>query len=74
MTTRGPAICDSCVHLGRPVAYGDPARCTAFPTGIPEDIYFEGADHREPRPGDNGIQWEIMEGFDWALTIYERMK
>jgi hypothetical protein len=36
------------------------ATCTAFPDGIPrdiggveEDLRF---DHREPHPGDNGIQ------------------
>jgi hypothetical protein len=29
--------------------------CDAFPGGIPREILFEGADHRLPWPGDNGV-------------------
>jgi hypothetical protein len=74
VTSRGPAICDSCIHLERPSPYGETPRCTAFSTGIPPEIYYEGEDHREPKPGDDGIQWDLMPGMEWALTIYEGMK
>lgn len=35
----------------------DPQRptCAAFEGGIPRDIYFDGAPHRQPRPGDGGM-------------------
>jgi hypothetical protein len=32
--------------------------CAAFPSGIPDEIWWNHADHREPYPGDGGIMWE----------------
>lgn len=43
--------CLSCVHFT-----GD-GGCAAFPSGIPEAIYLNLADHRKPFPGDQGIRW-----------------
>lgn len=33
------------------------ATCAAFPGGIPDEILFEGFDHRKPFPGDGGIRF-----------------
>lgn len=71
MTTDGhlpmtPALCDSCQR------FTEDETCAAFPGGIPEDILWDGADHRVSRPGDRGVVYLPDPGkqelFDnWAL-------
>lgn len=43
--------CTMCIH------YRPGLRCSAFPGGIPMRIVKEEFDHRNPYPGDHGIQW-----------------
>lgn len=38
--------------------------CMAFPAGVPEVILSGTNYHTEPYPGDGGIQFEPMEGYD----------
>ena len=45
-------MCDACIHRTEQFA------CKAFPNGIPDRILFEGADHRKPFKGDNGIRFQ----------------
>lgn len=52
MTTRLMIPCDICKH------YRGEMKCNAFPSGIPDEIYFLGYDHRKEYPGDNGIRFE----------------
>jgi hypothetical protein len=57
MTQRLSQICVFCKHFGRDVANDRPT-CDAYPDGIPDDIYLNGADHRMSQPGDHGIHFE----------------
>lgn len=49
-------ICLLCKHL----LNGEKFACKAF-AEIPDDIIFSRFDHRQPYPGDNGIQFEPIE-------------
>lgn len=48
-----PPACWTCVHK-----HSGAATCTAFPGGIPREILDGTNQHREPYPGDNGVQYE----------------
>jgi len=50
-----PKLCDSCAHLK-----ADGRTCSAFPGRIPASIAY-GGDHRDPVPGDHGIQYQVSE-------------
>jgi hypothetical protein len=51
-------VCTWCRHLRDS---GVDRQCDAFPNGIPMAIWKGESDHREPFPGDNGIQFEAVE-------------
>jgi hypothetical protein len=59
-------ICYYCQHSnGR--------TCSAFPTRIPDEILDGEYDHRYPFPGDNGIRFQLLEGWelpDWVDEHY----
>ena len=72
MTTRLlPPQCASCARLAFPGPADTGHTCTAFPTGIPEQIWDNQVDHRQPYQGDNGQQWTPMvpgvEFPEWAM-------
>ncbi len=81
MTSRPPTQCLSCKHWVSPFDREDPNAaeaeptqiCEAFPLpgGIPDDIWWNRLDHRQPVDGDHGIQWEPDGDAvfpDWAMN------
>jgi hypothetical protein len=68
MTVRPLPQCATCLHLEV-----DPEQtCTAFPDGIPDDIWWNRFDHRQPHSGDHGVGWEPLDGAefpDWAMNL-----
>jgi hypothetical protein len=75
MTIGPTSQCHTCQHFRSPFSgdgtgEGGPT-CAAFPDGIPEAILTNQVDHRDPQPGDHGIQWQ-SDGQDfpeWAFTV-----
>ena len=57
--TIGMPLCAGCKHFHFDDMSGN--KCDAFPDGVPEDIFLSRVDHREPYPGDRGIQFEWID-------------
>lgn len=63
--TQATSQCATCVRFtstfarghGPDGTYSLPSNCAAYPVGIPEEIYENLLDHREPLPDDHGLQW-----------------
>lgn len=55
MTIRLPTLCNLCV-FSEPG--DDRMYCEAFPDGIPDEVLYGVVDHRNPIPGDGGVQFE----------------
>lgn len=72
MTVAAIPLCESCVHLrAGPDGFG--FVCDAFPDGIPDKVYLDGFDHRQPLSGDHGVRWELSPepGAADRLAAYE---
>ena len=52
-------LCHDCKHLDE--ASANPPKCAAFPDGIPDKFWNSAEEHRQPEPGDHGLQYEPRE-------------
>lgn len=63
MTIGPTSQCSTCRHYRSPFSREDGnwdggPFCDAFPDSIPDEILTNRLDHRQPLPGDHGVQWE----------------
>ena len=54
MTSFRVPPCPWCRRLRKATTADNRGTCSAFPEGIPHDIWWGGNDHRVPREGDGG--------------------
>jgi 2'-5' RNA ligase len=45
--------------------------CAAFPGGIPDRIWRNELDHRQPVDGDHGLQWVAAEGYEFPEYAFD---
>ena len=72
-----PPACQGCRHLSPYLVGESPdaldtgkAACAAFPRGIPYEMGRDTEGHRQPVPGDHGIQYEAEPEAEWRRRIY----
>jgi 2'-5' RNA ligase len=69
MTARVQSQCTpSCARYLSPFSPRNTAgvvACDAFPQGIPDPIWNNQVDHRQPVDGDHGLQWSAKEGYEY---------
>jgi len=58
MTSIDAPMCIKCAHFQDLI---EKPKCNAFPDGIPDEIWEEGFNHRNPFPGDDGILFEPVD-------------
>lgn len=44
--------------------------CAAFPGGIPQEIWTNQFDHRQPHESDHGLQWVAREGYGFPVSAF----
>lgn len=71
MTTGPRSQCSACVHMrtwdsDHPTSWGE-----CFPAGIPDRVYFNSVDHRQPVEGDHGIRFEAKPGDEFPEYAFQ---
>ena len=76
MTSRiQPQCLPSCARFRSYLTTGAPGRrCEAFPDGIPEAIWSNRVDHRQPVEGDHGLRWTPREGAEFPQYALDAVR
>jgi hypothetical protein len=73
MTTGPASQCALCTHFRSPIGTDRAGpSCAAFPDGIPDRVYRNRLDHRQPIDGDHGIRWESDGGVPFPEYAFEK--
>lgn len=70
MTTGPRSQCDACARLNPRASFTEPFTCDAFPQGIPDAVYGNQRDHRQPIQGDGGIRFEAKPGDEFPAYAF----
>jgi len=75
MTTGPMSQCAACEHFRSPFSLPRDQRpagpfCAAFLDGIPDVVYRNGLDHRQPIEGDHGVRW-TSNGEDFPAWAFQ---
>lgn len=76
MSSRAMPQCMACGRYRSPLSAENTTgttgpSCAAFPDGIPDQVWSNQVDHREPLPGDHGLQWVSLDDQpfpEWAFA------
>jgi hypothetical protein len=66
--------CLTCAHFRSQLDHGPDApeqACDAYPDRIPDPIWWNQVDHRQPYDGDQGITWEPLDGAEYPEWVLD---
>lgn len=66
--------CLSCARFRSPFLtsnFAGPATCEAFPDAIPDAVFGNELDHRQPIDGDHGIRFQAAPGQQFPAEVFE---
>lgn len=68
MSTGPTPQCLSCANWRMPSGDSQARTCDVFPSGLPDDIWANRADHRQAYPGDHGKRWQQFRDFKFPAS------
>jgi len=75
MTTRPQSQCGACARYRSPFSDENTQGlagpfCAAFPDGIPDRVFNNEVDHRQPVTGDHGVRWAPRDGAEFPTYAF----
>jgi len=72
--TQPRSQCGACARFRSPFSmepFRDGPFCAAFPDGIPDQIYRNEVDHRQPVTSDHGLRWISRDGAEFPEYAFQ---